>query len=154
MGKALRGLVFSSVFYLISASAGTALAIREYLPARFGGILSGNDVVRDFLSVGTALSPPLVLLVSQIVLTVCVLRRGAVGMVGVIGLTVLGACYTIGQFGEPILVQSFTPATFDTVRAVVLAANILFSLMMLVFGALELRIRRRKPPGRPQGIAQ
>jgi hypothetical protein len=142
MGKALRGLVFSSVFYLISASIGTALAIREYLPARFGCILSGDDVVKDFLIFGTALSPPLVLLVSQFALTVCVLKRGAVGTVGVIGLTVLGACYTIGQFGEPILIQSFNSATFDLVRAVVLVANIIFSLMMVVFGAMEWRIRR------------
>jgi hypothetical protein len=133
MGKTLIGLVFSSVFYLISAGIGTALAIREYLPARFGGILSGDDVVKDFLTFGTALSPPLVLLVSQLTLTVCVLNRGTVGMVGVIGLTVLGACYTIGQFGEPILIQSFNSATFDLVRVLVLVANIIFPLMMMVY---------------------
>lgn len=148
MGKALRGLVLSSIFYLISASIGTAIAIREYLPAHFAGILNGSDVVKDLFTIGTALSPPFLMPVCQLVLTVCVLRRGTVGMVGVIGLTILGVCYTFGQLGESILVQSFTSAPIEPIRIVVLVANILFPLMMVLFGAMEWRIRRKEPEKR------
>lgn len=68
MRKTFIGLVLASIFVLFSASAGTLLAIRDHLPARFGNILHGDDVVHDFVTFnGTALSAPLFLLVGQIV---------------------------------------------------------------------------------------
>src|SRR2546423_198010 len=137
MRKTFIGLVLASIFVLFSASAGTILAIRGHLPARFGGILHGNDVVQDFITFnGTALSAPLLLLVGQIVFTVLIFRSGKVGMAGVVGLTILGVCYTIGELGEPILVRTFNPATFDVTLAVVLIANIVFPLIMVVFGVM------------------
>jgi hypothetical protein len=144
MRKTFIGLVFSSIFVLFSASAGTILAIRDHLPARFGGILHGDDVVQDFITFnGTALSAPLFLLLGQIVFTVLVFKRGKIGMAGVMGLTVLGVCYIFGQLGEPILVRTFSQATFNVTLLVVLIANIVFPLMMAVFGVMEWRSRRR-----------
>jgi hypothetical protein len=144
MRKTFIGLVFSSIFVLFSASAGTILAIRDHLPARFGGILHGDDVVQDFITFnGTALSAPLFLLLGQIVFTVLVFKRGKVGMAGVMGLTVLGVCYTFGELGEPILVRTFNQATFDMTLAIILIANIVFPFMMVVFGVMEWRSRRR-----------
>jgi hypothetical protein len=144
MRKTFIGLVLSSIFGLFSAGSGTILAIRDHLPARFGNILHGGDVVQDFITFnGTALSAPLFLLLGQIVFTVLVFRSGKVGMAGVVGLTVLGVCYTFGQVGEPILVQSFNLANFDATLAVVLIANVVFPLMMVVFGVMEWRIRRK-----------
>ncbi len=144
MRKTFISLVLASIFVLFSASVGTLLAIRDHLPARFGNILHGGDVVQDFIAFnGTALSAPLFLLLGQIVFTVLVCRRGKVGMMGVMGLTILGVCYTIGEVGEPILARTINPATFDMTVAVVLIANIVFPLMMVVFGVIEWRIRRR-----------
>jgi hypothetical protein len=139
----LTGLVLASACYLVSASLGAALSIATDLPARFGGLFRGNDVARDFLLVGTALSPDLPLLLGQLVLTGCALRGGRTGMVGVIGLTVLGAVYVLGQVGEPIVLQAFRPATFNAAQATLVAANIIFPALMAVFGALEWRNRRR-----------
>ena len=107
--KALMGLVLASACYPLSASRGAALSIATGLSARFGGLLAGNDVARDFQSVGTALSPPLALLLGQLILTGCALRGGRAGMAGVIGLMALGAVFALGQLGEPIVRQAFRP---------------------------------------------
>ncbi len=148
MDSGLRLLVSSSLLYLISGIAGTMLSIRDHLPAQFGGIISGDNVFLDFLTwMGTALSPPLALLLAQVVLTVFVFRPGRV-KVGIVGLTILGAMYTLGQLGEPILGQALSRATFGWVP-VILVANILFSVLMLVFGAMAWRSRWRTPTTRP-----
>lgn len=144
MGRSTKALVLASVSYLISASLGAALAIATHLPAGFGGLLHGNDVARDFLLLnGTALSPDLAMLVAQLVFTVCALRPGLTGMIGVIGLTILGAAYTLGQLGEPIVLHAFAPATFNPLQAALVTANIVLPALMVVFGVRELRQRRR-----------
>ncbi len=144
MSKRLKGLVLFSTCNLVSASIGAILSIALHLPARFGGLLSGNDVVQDFLLMnGTALSPDLWLLLGQLVLIGCALRRGRVGMVGVIGLTLMGTIATLGQLGEPITVRAFSPATFDNAQTSLVAVNIAGSLLMVVFGVLEWRSRRQ-----------
>jgi len=137
----LKRLIMASLLYLISASAGTLLAIKDHLPAQFGGFLGGNDVVLDFLTWrGTALSAPLVMLLAQILFTVLAVRPGSAGAIGIGGLTVLGAMYTLGQLGEPILVRALGGATSVWVLAVV-AANLLLALLMLLFGAIAWRNR-------------
>ena len=135
MSKTLKGLVLFSACNLVSMSIGAILAIFLHLPARFGGLLSGNGVLQDFLFInGTALSPDLWMLLGQIVLIGCALRRGRVGMLGVIGLTLLGAVTTLGQLGEPITVRAFSPSTFNGAQASLVAVNIVSSLLMVVFG--------------------
>jgi len=151
---ALKGLILSSTGFLVSATIGAQLAIAHDLPARFGGLLSGNDVAGDFLLVnGTALSPDLALLLVQLVLTGCALRQGWFGRVGVIGLTVLGACYTIGQLGEPITLHSLTPATFNAEPAAIAVTNIVCSTAMFVFGIREWRGLGQARGGKELGSA-
>lgn len=133
-GKTFRGLLLASLGYLISASVGTSVAIATHLPAGFLGILRGYDVGRDFLTIGTALSPPLVMLVAQVIFTACLFGRGRVKLVGVIGLTILGACYTLGQLGEPIVSHALTPAAFNIGEAVLVVANLVLPALMFVFG--------------------
>jgi len=131
-------LVLWSLCYLASAAAGTVLAINNHLPARFGGILHGNDVAMDFLTLnGTALSAPLFMLLAQVAFTALALGSGRAERAGVAGLTVLGAMYVLGQLGEPILVE--TLKTFNPAQAVILAANMIFAALMAVFGAIAWR---------------
>lgn len=140
--KTLKGPVLASILFLVSASVGVVMAITTYLPARFGGLLSGTDVVRDFLLFnGTALSPDLALMLGQVALTVCAIRRGRAGFVGVVGLTILGAGYTVGQLGEPVTLVSLTPATFSAAPATVALVNLASSLLMVAFGVREWRSR-------------
>jgi len=140
MSKTRYGLILSSVCCLISASIGTLLAVRAHLPANFAGLLHGYNVVNDFLTWrGTALSAPFSLLFIQLVLTIGLLSGGWFGRAGVVGLTILGACYTIGQLGEPIVEQAFTPFTFNLVLALIVVTNILTAIIMMVFGIIEWR---------------
>jgi hypothetical protein len=141
----LRGLVASSILYLASASIGTIVAIQEHLPAQAAGIVTGNDVLKGFLGLdGTALSAPLAFLVGQLILTVLVVRRGWIGMVGVVGLTVVGFFFTVAQIAEPIMGRAFNPATFDLAPALILMVNLISSALMLVFGIIEWRSRRQQ----------
>jgi hypothetical protein len=142
MSKSLNGLVLFSACNLVSMSIGAILSIALNLPAQFGGLLSGNGVLRDFLLInGTALSPDLWMLLGQLVLIGCVFRRGRVGMVGVIGLTLLGAVTAIGQLGEPITARALNSATVDGLQTSLVAINIVTSLLMVIFGVLEWRSR-------------
>ena len=137
-----RQLVLTSMLYLSSAGAGGAIAIKQDLPADFAGIVRGDDVTRDFLTwKGTALSPPLAMLLVQGMLTVIAARRGRMGTLGLVGLAVLGASYTIGMLGERILLRVFKPAIFDPVRAIVVAANLVLPSLMTALAALKLRKR-------------
>lgn len=135
MASSRRNLILASVLYLVSAGTGTAVALAEHLPARFGGILIGNDVLADFLTLnGTALSAPLFMLVIQAVLTVLLFAQGRAQTAAITGLTLLGALYTIGQLGEPLLYKTLSASGFDPLVAAILLANIVFSLLMVVFG--------------------
>jgi hypothetical protein len=151
---ALKGLALSSIGFLASASIGTLLAIAHDLPARFGGLLSGTDVLRDFLLLnGTALSPDLALLLVQLLLIGCVLSAKRISMVGVIGLTALGACYTLGQLGEPIMLHSLTPASFNAEPAAIAVINLVCSTAMFVFGIREWRGRWQARGSKELGLA-
>ena len=131
----VKRLLFVSILYLISAGIGTALAVQDNLPAEFGGFLHGKDVLSDFiLGTGTALSPPLIMLIVQILFMVFLTRNGALGRLGAGGLMVLAVLYTFGQLGEPILWRMFGPGGFHPLLALVIAANILLPVGMLFTG--------------------
>lgn len=141
--RSQHGLLVCSSLNLVSASLGAWLSVTTHLPARFGGLLSGNDVLRDFLLLnGTALSPDLAMLLGQIVLIVCATRAGRAGMMGVVGLTLLGAVTILGQLGEPIAFRALSPATFNAPQAVLVGTNLLSSLGMFTLGAVAWRNRR------------
>ena len=145
MGKTLKWLVISSILFLISNIIGTVIAFQKGLTADFGGFLNGQDILKDFLTTnGTALSAPLPFMILQFLFTLLALRMGRVGKVGVAGLVVLGAIYTIAQLGEPILLKLLTPSGFDLAQAIIFAANVVTSILMLVFGIIEWRGRRRQ----------
>jgi hypothetical protein len=138
MTNSLRLLIVWSLCYLAGSVAGAILSISQHLPARFGGILSGNDVAMDFLTFnGTALSPALFMLLAQVAFMVLALGSGRGRRVGIIGLTVLGALYVLGQLGEPIAVEAFR--SFNLAQAIILIANLLFAALMAVFGAIAWR---------------
>ena len=134
MNKLNRRLMLASVCCLLSASAGTVLAIRRHLPAEFADLMYREDVAKEFFWMGTALSAPFPLLLGQLVLTGCLVRGGRIGKVGLRGLTMLAGCYTLGQLGEPIVRRVFKVSTFELAPALLVVTNMLSSLMMMVFG--------------------
>ena len=131
-----RRLALVSTLGLLNASAGAALALRRGLPASWGGVLRGRDVARDFVGLkGTALSPPLALLVAQALLTGAALRPGRTGARTARGLAMHGALEGAGMLGEPILWRALRPATFDPAPAAIAAGFLALAALMMRLGA-------------------
>jgi hypothetical protein len=130
---------------MVIALIGAAVAIIENRPANAGGFSTGLPVVRDFLyGNGTAMSPPLYMLLAQATFTILARRRDRWGSFSVGGLTIAGLLFGIGAAVEPILFEIFNPATFDLLKAFLEAGLIIVPLVMMVFGIREWTRRRRE----------
>ena len=139
----LKRLITSSVLYMVVASIGTIIAIMENRPSEFAGFSTRLPAAQDFLyGNGTALSPPLYMLIALAILTVLAPRRDRWGGVGVVGLTIFGLFTVSGALGEPMLLEILNQVTFDLSKAVIEAELIIVPLAMMVFGILEWSRRR------------
>jgi hypothetical protein len=134
-------LPWVSALYLVAASIGAAMALREDLPGEFAGRTSGHNASADFFR-GTALSPGLAMLLAQSILTVLSTRAGKVGTAGVAGLTVLGAGVTAGMLGEPLTYRVLSPKGFDPPKAALVSALIVVPSLMTVLGVKRLISQR------------
>ena len=147
MTNSLKWLVLASLASLVGNGFGTMLALQHNLVGDFGGWLNGQDVLRDFLGFkGTALSAPLPFMLIQLGLTMLALRPGRSGRIGAGGLIFVGAIYTVGQLGEPIVLRVWSPSGFDPAQAVVLFVNVASSIAMFVFGIRAWRTMRASVP--------
>jgi len=147
MTNSLKWLVLASLANLVGNSLGTMLALQYDLTGDFGGLLNGQDVLRDFLTFkGTALSAPLPFLLIQLGLTILALQPGRSGRIGVGGLTFVGAFYTVAQLGEPIVFRVWSPGGFDPAQAVVLFVNVASAIAMFVLGIRAWRTMRASVP--------
>ena len=143
--RTLRLLTASTILYMLIALLAGLAAIAWDLPAEFGGSRTGLTVTRDFLyGMGTAISPPLYTVLIQLALLVLTRRMDRWGIVGVLGLTLIGLMTFIGALGEPINKRIFSPAAFDPLKALLMAAQILLSLAILICGLKEWARRIRE----------
>jgi hypothetical protein len=132
-------LSFVSALYLLTATIGAAIAIREDLSGEFAGRTSGHSASAAFFTgTGTALSPGLVALAAQSILTVLSTRGGKAGTAGVAGLTLLGAGATVGMLGEPIAYRVLSPRGFDFPKAALVSALIVLPSSMSALGMKRL----------------
>jgi hypothetical protein len=139
-----KRLITSAVLYMVLASVGAVIAIMENRPAAAGGFSTGLPVLQDFLyGNGTAMSPPLYMLIALAIFTILAPRHDRWGVVGVGGLTMAGLLFCIGALVEPILFEIFNPLTFDLFRATIEAGLIIVPFLMMVFGIREWAGRRR-----------
>ncbi len=140
MSRLVSRLVSISICYLLIAQIGSALAVIENLPAEFGGLLHGKVVLNDFVSgLGTAISPPLIMLVIQVLFMILLLRQDSLKRIGAGGLMVLGALYFVGQAGEPSLWRNLAPGGFHLEQVLVIAANLILPALMFWWGLSVLR---------------
>ncbi len=109
-----------------------------------------HDVLGGFLTWrGTALAPPLVLLVVLAALTLLATSRGVWQRLGVVGLTAFGAAATLGYLGEP-LTRRVLVTDFDPAKALLVVVELALCVLLVAFGVLELKGRRadvRTPVG-------
>src|SRR6185436_20809396 len=116
----LKRLVTSSALYTIFALLGAGVAIRENRPSDPGGWSTGLPALQDFLyGNGTALSPPLYMIIAAGIFAVLSPRRDRWGTVGVAGLTICGLLFSIGALVEPILFEIYNLATFELLKALI-----------------------------------
>ena len=143
--RTLKLLIFCTIVYMgIALLAGLA-AIAGDLPGEFGGTRTGLTAIQDFFyGMGTAISPPIYTLFIQLAFLLLVNRNDRWGTVAVLGLALIGVFTFIGALGEPINLRIFNPVTFDPLKALLMAAQILLSLAILVFGLMEWRRRRKE----------
>jgi hypothetical protein len=98
-----RRLIACSIALLVLWVVLTFVAVWRGWPAEVRGIGDPENVGDEWLSRGTLLSPPLLAMVAQAVLTIVALveRRPFLAFAG-FGLAVIGAYYTIAAVGEPL----------------------------------------------------
>ena len=141
--NAKMGLVVTSILYLVNAGVGTVLAVKENLPS-VTFMTSGKPALEDFLTGnGTALSPPLYLCIIALLLILLALQSKRPGMVGVVGLTILGVIFLLGEFAETSTYRALKPVTFDIPVALVTLTAIVLALLMIAFGGVEIVHRRQ-----------
>jgi hypothetical protein len=144
--NAKMGLVVTSILYLVNAGIGTALAVKENLPS-VTFITSGKPALQDFLAGnGTALSPPLYLCLIVVVLLILAWQPKRLGMIGVVGLTILGVLFLPAILVERLTSQVFHLLTVDLPVALVQLADIVLPLLRITFGEVEIvqRIQARQ----------
>lgn len=100
MSPASRRLLVTGTLLLAVMLIGSVVAIAAGWPAQFGGGGEPDDVAREALTRGTALSPPLAPVVLFVAALAASLRRGAVGLVGAVLLIVVSAVFVLGALGE------------------------------------------------------
>jgi hypothetical protein len=132
------GLVVTSILYLVNAGVGTVLAVKENLPS-VTFITSGKPALEDFLTGnGTAISPPLYMCLIVVVLLILACLPKRLGMIGVVGLTILGVLFLPAILVERLTSQFLHLLTVDLPVALVQLVDIVLPLLMIVFGGLEI----------------
>jgi hypothetical protein len=124
---------------------GAAIAIADGLPAEWGhGLPSAlavegdpDDVLGDFFGFrGTAIAPPLVMIVALAVLGLLSLRT----RLAAVGIALLGAAGLVGYLGEPYVRELLTSGGFDGARSLLVFASV------ALYGAMTVLALRRLQP--------
>ena len=120
MRPTTRRLVSFAVLIFVVWVVGTVVSVVAGWPAQFGGPGNPNNVAGEFLSRGTALSPPLSVMVALVVFVFLARSRRWWGTLGVVGLCLLAVATFVGAMGEAL-----APATPDVPRAVLVLSGVL-----------------------------
>ena len=119
---------------------GMAVAIRRRHAYEFLMLHGDRDrVAREAVGMGTALSPPALMLMTQAAATAQLLRTRSAPAERVLG--VLGAGMVVGYLGEDLVRRRLRPSGWDTVESPVAAVGLTLAAAMAVAGlAKRLRV--------------
>lgn len=131
----------AAIACLATSAIGTAMAIRSDEPARFAGLrLSGGNVALDFAAGGgTAFSAPLPVLATFAALVRTTRSKGARGRTALRLVALAGACFAVGQAGEPVTWRTLREPRRHLGRTVVVVGNLTIPAYMSVAALKELR---------------
>ena len=138
------GLISIAILSLVNAAIGTTLAVKENLPSVTPVFTTGKPALEDFLTGnGTALSPPLYLCIITLLLIILAFQPKLPGKIGVVGLTILGFIFLLGEFVETNTYRVFNPATFNMPVALDVLMEIILALLMITFGIITIMHERQ-----------
>lgn len=149
--RALR-LAVPAVLAIIVVEA--VVSIAAGWPHQFGGHGVPNQTLEEFPANGTALAPPLFLVLLLVLIAVAVQAKGVWGTVGTALLVPVAAIMVVGAAGE--LVAAPTPDVPSAVRVFGGVLDTLLSLVLLVLAvsALVERWRQASADGPATGATQ
>lgn len=133
-----RVLAGISAAQLGASVAGMTIAIRRRHEYRFLMLHGDPDrIARDAVSMGTALSPPAWMLLTQAAATAQLLRSRSASAERLLG--VLGAGMVIGCLGEELVRQRLRPSGWDPVESPLSALLLAQAAAMAVAGLRQAR---------------
>jgi hypothetical protein len=137
--NAKMGLIVISILSLVNAVIGTVIAVQHNLPSVTPILTTGKPALEDFLTGnGTALSPPLYLCIITLLLIILAFQPKWPGTIGVVGLTILGAIFLIGEFVETNTYRVLNPITFNLPVALDVLTEIILAVLMITFGVITI----------------
>ncbi|MGZ3616024.1 MAG: hypothetical protein ACXWOL_03970 [Ktedonobacteraceae bacterium] len=137
-------LISIAILSLVNAAIGTTLAVKENLPSVTPILTTGKPALEDFLTGnGTALSPPLYLCIITLLLIILAFQPKLPGKIGVVGLTILGFIFLLGEFIETSTYRVLNPVTFNMPVAFDVLIEIILSLLMITFGIITILHERQ-----------
>jgi hypothetical protein len=116
---AVRRLWGAGVGAAVVLTAAAALAVLLRWPGQFGGPGSPEDVVGEAVTRGTALSPPLLLVLGFVGALWLATRRHRGYGLGCVVLVLLSAVFLVGGLGE-----AMAPATPDVPRVALVTSGV------------------------------
>jgi hypothetical protein len=138
------GLNIIAILSLVNAAIGTTIAVKENLPSVTPILTTGKPALEDFLTGnGTALSPPLYLCIITLLLIILAFQPKLPGKIGVVGLTILGFIFLLGEFIETNTYRVLNPVTFNVPVALDVLMEIILALLMITFGIITIMHERQ-----------
>ena len=142
--NAKMGLIIIAILSLVNAAIGTTIAVKENLPSVTPILTTGKPALEDFLTGnGTALSPPLYLCILTLLLIILAFQQKLPGKIGVVGLTILGFIFLLGEFVETNTYRVLNPVTFYLPVALDVLVEIILALLMITFGIITIMHERQ-----------
>ena len=142
--NAKMGLIIIAILSLANAAIGTTIAVKENLPSVTPILTTGKPALEDFLTGnGTALSPPLYLCIITLLLIILAFQPKLPGKIGVVGLTILGCIFLLGEFIETNTYRVLNPVTFNLPVALDVLMEIILALLMITFGIITIMQQRQ-----------
>ena len=142
--NARMGLIIISILSLVNAAVGTVIAVKQHLPSVTPILTTGKPALEDFLTGnGTALSPPLYLCIITLVCIILAFQPKLPGRIGVIGLTILGCIFLLGELVERNTYRVLNPVTLNVPVAMDLLIEIMLVLLMITFGLVTIIQQRQ-----------
>jgi hypothetical protein len=137
--NAKMGLIVISILSLVNACIGTVIAVKQNLPSVTPILTTGKPALEDFLTGnGTALSPPLYLCIITLLLIILAFQTKLPGKIGVVGLTILGFIFLLGELVETNTYRVLNPVTFNMPVALDVLLEIILALLMIIFGIITI----------------